>query len=554
VTLTVTDLFCGAGGASLGAETVTGVQLVMAANHWARAIEVHQVNFPQARHDCADISQVDFRRYPATDILIAGCECTNHSQAKGVSRKKQSANLFEGPDPGAERSRATMWDVPRYIEIHRPAAVIVENVVEASKWIFWDAWRQALDAAGYKVTVCSINSMHTGQVPQSRDRIYIVCVRKGIAVDLEFRPAAWCPSCEATVEARQAWKNGRTVGKYRSQYVWRCAACNTEVHPEARPAAVAIDWALPSQRIGDRARPLADATLRRIRIGLERYGVTVAAVAGNTWEAPGSGYARVWPTTEPLPTQACTAQHALACPPLIAELRGGGSTARPVDQPLCTVEAGGNHHALVCPPQIIRPYTPRGSPGQMSTSVDDPMPTQTGAGNCALMVPPLLVETAHAGADDTRVRSVEEPFRTITASDDRPLVTDAYYVKNYGTREHGDGQMVYPTATTPFGTVTSADHHSLLVPYYGHGQARPTDDPMATVTTRDRQALVAAHVDLDDCTLRMLEPHEVGAAMAFPATYKVTGTKKDRVRMYGNACTPPTIAWIVGRIAQALAA
>ena len=52
----------------------------------------------------------------------------------------------------------------------------------------------------------------------------------------------------------------------------------------------------------------------------------------------------------------------------------------------------------------------------------------------------------------------------------------------------------------------------------------------------------------------MLEPHEVGAAMAFPSSYKVDGTKKDRVRMYGNACTPPTVAWIVGRIAQALAA
>ena len=516
MTLTVTDLFCGAGGASLGAETVTGVQLVMAANHWQKAIDVHQANFAGARHDCADISQVDFRRYPATDILIAGCECTNHSQARGVSRKRQQPNLFEGPDPGAERSRATMWDVPRYIEIHRPAAVIVENVTEAAKWIFWDAWRLALDAAGYAVKVCSINSMHTGQVPQSRDRIYVVCVRKGIAVDLEFRPPAWCSSCETIAEARQSWKNGRTVGKYRSQYIWVCTACRRAVEPETLPAAVAIDWGLPSQRIGDRKRPLAEATQRRIRIGLERYGVTVAAVAGNTWEAPGSGYARVWPTTDPLPTQTCTVQHAVACPPLIAELRGGGSTARPVTDPLATVEAGGNHHALVCPP--------------------------------------LLVETAHTGDDASRVRSVEEPFRTITASDDRPLVTDAYYVKNYGTRAQGDGQMVYPTATHPLGTVTARDHHSLLVPYYSTGVARPTSEPMGTVETRDRHALVGMDVDLDDCTLRMLEPHEVGAAQAFPTTYRVEGTKRDRVRMYGNACTPPTIAWIVGRIAQALAA
>lgn len=518
MTLTVTDLFCGAGGASIGAETVTGVELVMAANHWSRAIDVHQLNFPDARHDCADISQVDFRRYPGTDILIAGCECTNHTTAKGVSRKKQQANLFEGPDPGAERSRATMWDVPRYIEIHRPAAVIVENVVEAARWIFWDAWRMALDAAGYAVTVCSINSMHTGTVPQSRDRIYVVAVRKGITVDLEFRPPAVCGWCEKPVEAVQAWKNGRTVGKYRQQYLWHCPSCGHEVHPAALPALAALDLGLPSTRIGDRARPLAEATMRRIEHGIRKYGTTVVAAAGNTWEKPGSGYYRAWPTTEPLQTQACTQQHAIACPPLIAELRGGGSTARPVHEPLATVEAGGNHHGLFCPP--------------------------------------LVVETAHDGSDTNRVRSSEEPMRTMSASDDRPLIVGTPIImRPYSDKEGTDPAQMASPAIEPMPTQTTKGNHGLLVPYYSNGHALPTSEPMGTVTTKDRQALIGdLDLDLDDCTFRMLEPHEVGAAMAFPVSYKVEGTKKDRVRMYGNACTPPTIAWIVGRIAQALEA
>jgi site-specific DNA-cytosine methylase len=75
VTVTVTDLFCGAGGSSLGAETVVGVELVMAANHWQTAIDVHQVHFPNARHDTANISQADPRRYPLTQILLASPEC-----------------------------------------------------------------------------------------------------------------------------------------------------------------------------------------------------------------------------------------------------------------------------------------------------------------------------------------------------------------------------------------------------------------------------------------------------------------------------------------------
>ena len=113
--ITATDLFCGAGGSSLGAEAA-GVTLRLAANHWHRAIEVHQQNFPDAAHDIADISQVDPRRYPATDILLASPSCTNHSLAKGVSRKAQSASLWDAPDPAADRSRATMWDVPRFAE------------------------------------------------------------------------------------------------------------------------------------------------------------------------------------------------------------------------------------------------------------------------------------------------------------------------------------------------------------------------------------------------------------------------------------------------------
>ena len=39
----------------------------------------HAANFPDTEHDCADVSQVDPRRYPTTDVLWASPECTNHS-------------------------------------------------------------------------------------------------------------------------------------------------------------------------------------------------------------------------------------------------------------------------------------------------------------------------------------------------------------------------------------------------------------------------------------------------------------------------------------------
>lgn len=53
--ITCTDLFCGAGGSSQGAEDA-GISLVMAVNHWDRAIETHSSNFQAAGHDCRNIS------------------------------------------------------------------------------------------------------------------------------------------------------------------------------------------------------------------------------------------------------------------------------------------------------------------------------------------------------------------------------------------------------------------------------------------------------------------------------------------------------------------
>lgn len=120
--LTITDQFCGAGGSSQGARKLSrkmggGLEVALAMNHWRLAIETHNTNFPQTDHDCADISACDPRRYQSTDILITSPECTNHSLAKGVKRKYQQTNNLFGNltiDPAAERSRATMWDVPRF--------------------------------------------------------------------------------------------------------------------------------------------------------------------------------------------------------------------------------------------------------------------------------------------------------------------------------------------------------------------------------------------------------------------------------------------------------
>ena len=48
----------------------------------------------------------------------------------------------------------------------------------------------------------------------------------------------------------------------------------------------------------------------------------------------------------------------------------------------------------------------------------------------------------------------------------------------------------------------------------------------------------------------MLQPHEIQAAMAFPADYKVLGTKRERVKQLGNAVTPPAMAILMQRVME----
>ena len=110
--------------------------------------------------------------------------------------------------------------------------------------------------------------------------------------------------------------------------------------------------------------------------------------------------------------------------------------------------------------------------------------------------------------------------------------------------------------TDPAGTMTTGNRHGLLVPYDSTGRARRLDaEPAMTFTTKDRGLLVdVTDFDVRDCYFRMLDPAEVARGMSFPEGYipEEGYTKKDRVKLAGNAVTPPVMAWIVGRLIQML--
>lgn len=551
-TITVTDQFCGAGGSSIGAAKA-GLRVRMALNHWQLAIETHNTNFPETDHDCCDVSASDPRRYPSTDILITSPECTTHSPAGGNRRSKPQRDLFvERPDdPSVERSRATMWDVPRFAEFHRYNAIIVENVVEVLRWELFATWLNAMQVLGYEHRVVSVNSQFCWPTPQSRDRVYVVFWRRGNRAPLlDLTPQAWCAACDRDVAALQTWKNGRTVGKFGRQYVYTCPTCRRELRPYYFAALNAIDLSLPGKLVGDRLRP---RTRERIKYGLERYGRRALLVTTNQTNRLGG---RVRTVADPSFAITSTPTAALVHPGFLVACANGGGIARrvrDVDQPVGTVHAGGNNWAFVTPFTIETAHSQRAE--DRSRSVVDPLAAHGARQSVGLVVPPAAVI---ANRNNNVPRALDASISTITSGGGHMmLMTESALLT---LRNSGNENVSGPEDPTTAMLATCSQHAVIgrapfMVSAYRTKCAAPADAVMPAITTLDRHAVVEPSEELrvEDCYFRMLQPHEIGAAMAFPETYTVLGNKRDRVRQYGNAVTPPAMEFLIRRVVESLA-
>jgi DNA (cytosine-5)-methyltransferase 1 len=617
--LSVTDMFCGAGGSSIGV-VAAGAELKLAMNHWKQALETHNENFPLSEHVLGDIRTADPRRFPTTDILIASPECTAHTLAKGKKRKNvHQLDLFGNNqiDPAEERSRCTMWDVPRFAEHHRYRIIIVENVVDSCLyWEPFDAWLIAMASLGYDHQLVFLNSMFAHPTPQSRDRLYIVFWRRGNRKpDLTFSPIAWCATCLRNVEGMQAWKNpARRRGKYgvRNQYVYRCSTCREIVQPYYYAAANAIDWTIKGERIGDRKRPLKPKTMERIQYGLNKYAcqpltmrydgekirpvteemptLTTRDVTAFVMGCERSGTpGRAYPVDGSFPTQTGQQDKAPVVPPFLMGMHGDYYTYRRMEEAIPTQVATGSTTAMVCPPFLVSPN----HRSVRATSIDEPVPTQTASIHHGLLVPaggtwnkaavategPFPTQTTREmyglllGQQSAAVaKSTNEPAPTVSTAGAIGLLVGIGGAS--GQRGPRDLNDAFPTQTgtptyglvgcnrthnvltgtnQPLRTVLTGNHHYLLVPYSGDDKPHPIEEPARTVTTHDREGLLRTAIDINDCTFRMLQPHEIQAAMGFPAGYIVRGNARDRVKQLGNAVTPPAMSLLFERCAATLA-
>lgn len=105
-----------------------------------------------------------------------------------------------------------------------------------------------------------------------------------------------------------------------------------------------------------------------------------------------------------------------------------------------------------------------------------------------------------------------------------------------GTLERAERAIAEIGKNTPF-----------LLVYYGTdggGGWQSLDVPLRTVTTLDRFALVEP--SSKGHMMRMLQPTELKRAMGFPASYIFPkGSRREKIRILGNAVCPPVMSRIV---------
>lgn len=508
------DLFAGGGGASTGLEMGLGRPVHIAINHNPAAISMHQANHPGALHLQTDVWAVDPVEALAGRRIgwfHASPDCTHHSQAAGGQpRKKEIRDLS--------------WVVIKWAGIAKPRIISLENVKQIRQWgplvakrcketgrvvtldlikcprtgkmvnrvaapgervprneqflvpdpkrkgATWRRFLQQLESLGYVVEHQVLRACDYG-APTSRERLFLVARRDG-------QPIVWPEPTHAQKPAK-------------GQKPWRTAA-------------ECIDWSEPSKSIFGRAKPLAEATLRRIAKGIRREVIGKPQpfiVPGGSGEAAfmyqaNGGFNTVFskPMTAPVTTVTNTGSQQQLVTAHLTAMAQNVSSIDP-EQPLPTVLAGAARFG------VVSAFLSRQFGASVGQGLDEPAPTITaGGGGKSALVECRLSPEAEEGA----------------------LRCAAFLMKYHGIGENVIGM----------------------------------DEPVSTITTKDRLALVTVWIGGDpylivDICLRMLQPHELYAAQGFPPNYIIDRghdgrriTKSEQVHMCGNSVSPPPMAAI----------
>ena len=226
----------------------------------------------------------------------------------------------------------------------------------------------------------------------------------------------------------------------------------------------------------------------------------------------------------------------------------GGSRVHGIDEPLRTITtAQRGEFALVSPTLIQTSYGERVGQAPRTLDLHKPLGTIVGGGVKHALVAAFLAR--HYGGHENDGAPLQAPMFTVTARDHHALVT-SHVVKLKGTCR--DGQKIDELLhTIQAGGLHYGEVRAFLMKYYGTEQDPRLEQPLSTITTKDRFGLVMVQGEpyaITDIGMRMLSAPELFRAQSFPDGYiidpEVNGkplTKTAQVRMCGNS-VPPAVA------------
>ncbi len=586
----IVDNFAGGGGASTGIEMAIGRSVDIAINHDPDAIAMHKANHPHTKHYCEDVWQVDpVEACDGNPVALAwfSPDCKHFSRAKGGK-------------PVDKNIRGLAWVAIKWAMLVRPKVIMLENVPEIQTWgplgedgkpikeragetfdgfisaltsgisIVHPAYQEMCDALsieptsemaqtlqnglGYEVQYRTLKSCDYG-APTTRTRFYMIARCDG-------RPIVWPEPTHAPKDSDDV-KQGRKLPYHT--------------------AAECIDWSIPAQSIFERKKPLAENTLRRIARGIQKFVIDNTEPFIVTVNHSGEGF-RGQTTDEPLGTITAKNGYGVVMPTIMCN--NTNNVGANVETPLPTVTTGDRNY-LVAPSIVPIGYGEREGQAPRVNTVDEPLGTIVSSGKHYLVAPTLIQYHSETAKAEVRGQELTEPLMTQDTSN-RYALSVAHVMKNYGGGYNGAGSA----ADAPLDTVTAKDHNSLvtahimtmrnnmdgqpideplttiscsgahhaevqafLVKYFSNGTAKSVDDPLDTVTTKDRFALVTIHGEeyiITDIKMRMLQPRELFNAQGFPPDYIIDHdadghpyVKSKQVARCGNAVTPPVPAALV---------
>ena len=262
----------------------------------------------------------------------------------------------------------------------------------------------------------------------------------------------------------------------------------------------------------------------------------IAAVAhGNSPADPTADTRRCKSLDDPLGTMHAGGGKFAMVEPFILP-QGGGGVARHVEDPVATVATDGAH-------ALISPYYGSGS-GDTCTTADAPLPTATAKARFGVVVP----VTNRSGGP--LARDIEEPLPTMTTAKGGEFAVVMPVT-------HHDGSDRVRGVADPLPTVTGAHRGELAFITAQHGERAGQAPRVHSVANPAPTIAATGHVDLVegvngyDILFRMLEPHELAAAMGFSSdeqAYEFAGTKTDQIKQIGNAVSVSKMKACVGAI------